>query len=267
MLTSLIVHSWYTLASYVLSPGRVTIIEPAPNLDPTDPIDILQIVRDFVLDGRLARKMFPRRSLPPSRHLGQDFSLTLHGPEGEFKYELLIEHHPRRDDACRGELETLLHNDQCVAAYNRGRAIPGPDGDWGDEPPEDGQPAHVDPWLSIIGQLDASLDPRIDAFRRQLARIHVVHSQPDIGDSDDEHALERRARDDLAAAVPLLRDPELTLAVVLPDCLLDAELEPFLAEAHAAQLAGRGAQLLLSSPRRALLRRFGDLAQRPGSSA
>jgi hypothetical protein len=47
MLTRLHVSNWYTLANYVLTPTRVTLIEPADRLDATDPIDVLQIVRDL----------------------------------------------------------------------------------------------------------------------------------------------------------------------------------------------------------------------------
>ncbi len=260
MLTRLIVHSWYTLGSYMLHPGRVTLIDPAPALDPTDPIDILEIVRDYVVEGRMATKMFPRRSLPVSRHFSQDFELELRGPDGAFKYDLLIEQDRRRADGCRSELETLWHDDACVAMYQRGRRSPaGPDDDdWGVD--GDGQPGLVDARLSAVAQLDADADPRVAAFKRQLARIRVVHTLPGF----DPETREARALADLEAARPLLRDPELTLAVVLPNELSDAALEPFLADAHAAQKHERGAQLLLSSPRPYLLERFRDLAQKPG---
>lgn len=258
MLTRLIVHSWYTLASYTLHPGRVTLIDAADGLDPTDPIDVLEVLRDFVLQGRPAVKMFPRRSLPRSPYFSQDFTLDLGGPDGRFKYELLIEHHPRRDDACRSENEVLWHDDTSVTAYYRGRSS-AEDDDWNEDPTEL-PPPRVDPDISVLAQLDDTLDPRLAAFKRQLARIHVVHT---LAGSDPE-THEQRARDELAAVIPRLQDPELTLAVVLPDVLPDAELEPFLAAAHAAHQAGPAAQLLLSAARPGLLERFKDLAQEPG---
>lgn len=257
MLTRLIVHHWYTLASYTLAPGRVTLVDAATDFDPTDPIDLLEILRDFVLQGRSARKMFPRRSLPAGRFFDQDFTLELHGPEGRFKYELLIEQDRRRDDGCRSGLETLWHDDSCVAMYHRGHATPA------DPHDADGQPAHVDPALSVLHQLDADADPRIAAFKRLLARIHVVHTLPDPPDSDDDLQAACVALDD---ARKLLHDPALTVAVVVPDRVPAPALEPFLHEAHAAQTTGRGAQLLLSSPRPILLRRFVDLAREPASS-
>jgi hypothetical protein len=188
----------------------------------------------------------PSPSRPPLRRRTSRSSCA--DPRARFKYELLIEQDRRRADGCRSGLETLWHDDALRGDVpaRPPRAPAGPDDDdWGVD--GDGQPGLVD--ARAVGpshQLDADADPRVAAFKRQLARIRVVHTLPGF----DPETREARALADLEAARPLLRDPELTLAVVLPNELSDAALEPFLADAHAAQKhrARRPAAAELAAP-------------------
>jgi hypothetical protein len=252
MLTRLAVDNWFTLRRFELRPARLAVVLPTPGLDPTDPLDVLEVVQRFVLEGRHATRMFPRRSLANLKFYEQSFTLELAGPGGRFRYELLIEQDRRRDTGARALTESLWHDETCLVSYHCGEPIP------------DDSACNPDPWEtrlprtpaseSAIGRLAEAHDPRFAAFQRQLARIHLSHRVPD--ETLEETAERELATRSMHLAREALRDPEATVAVVLPDELGADELAAWLAHTTDAALAGRGGQLLLTSKRRALLEPF-----------
>lgn len=176
MLTGLRVTNWFTLEDFELRPGRFGVLDPAPGLDPTDPFDLLQILRDFLLDGRDAERMFPQRSVTPSdrptHH--QNFELELTGAAGVLDYSLHIEQHLRRGHGCRVADEMLSHDQAPVLAYNHGELLV----DIEDSDPP-GYPLIASRDRSAIGDLLDHPDPPLGALRDLLRTLHAVHVEPE----------------------------------------------------------------------------------------
>lgn len=249
MLTRLTAESWFTLRHFDARPGRVAVMLPDPGQDPTDPLDLLETLRDFVIGGGyMARKMFPRRSLPPTGYFSQSFEFELGGAAGTFWYHLDIAQDRRRDYRAIVDMETLWHEGRCVSTYVRGALYEDMVDD--EVEPDERLPRSVDRMLSAIAQLDAVPDPRLAEFRQLLARIELMRVDPMPEPQEaDAHALLQRVRE-------AVRRPETVLAVIVPDDLLAADLlAPWLSDIVAASLAG-GAQLLLASAQPALLAPF-----------
>lgn len=271
MLTRLEVRDWFTLGHFEATPGRLAVMLPGPGKDPTDPLDIVDILRQLVVEGCFVTKMFPRRSMPEGRsHFYQSFELELRGEGGAFRYELIVQQHRHRDNGARVDTEELWHDDVWLATYLRGALVVD---EFGGSDTDSNLPEHADSNFSAFTSLDETHDPRFAAFKQQLARVHLLRVEPPWRlpgapePTAEQLAVEAAeqvaaARALLQRASELLRDRDATVCLVLPDAQLELEeLRAWLTPTVDAVLAGRFGQLMLYTVREAL---YGPLAAQHG---
>jgi predicted ATPase len=173
VISRIYIDNYKCFTNFEYRPGALQLLLGPNGTGKTAVFEVLEALRDFILDGAASMSAFPRRTLTAwDRRPEQAFELDLKGKGGEYSYRLVIEHgRPARRN--RIIYEHLTFDKRVLYQFKDGEAhlFRG-----------DGTAEPVDEFDASRSAISTIPDPSDNAllswFRWRLSRVFVFYPDP-----------------------------------------------------------------------------------------